>query len=449
MAVLDRSFCNEKWLDFFKNVKQRVLVSSMSDHAQLLIASDDIPKPRNIPFRLHSFWMENESFISVVEDAWRGQFGGDRIFILASKLKRVKGMLRPWVRSTFPNLNDELKKVRLVLKEVQDMIEVAGMKNKLFNKEANAKIALLKASQLHDKLWAEKAILGWIKDGDCNSKFCHLSVKLRRAKNQITTLRKEDCSWISDQSDIASYISQFYQRLHEASEIVVHSDLLESIPKVLEEDDVVDLEAAPSRDEIMLAVWDMDPPSSPDPDGFPGSFFRKCWPIVEDDFCRAVKKIFEAGQLPKGINNFFISFIPKVKEASSLDRFRPICMGNFFCKVLTKIMASRLQVLLPRLISDEQGAFHKGKIISANISMAFELSNMMHSVVRGGGMGLKLDVQKAFDSLSWDFLFTTLKKFSFSTSWISWVHQILVSSRVFVLVNGGPVGFFEVGCGLR
>ncbi|XP_042481873.1 uncharacterized protein LOC122062313 [Macadamia integrifolia] len=243
-AILDRSFYNEKWLDFLKNVKQRVLVSSASDHAPLLIASDDIPKPRNSPFRFHSFWMENESFISVVEDAWRDQFGGDPIFILASKLIRVKESLRPWTRSTFPNLNDELEKARLGLKEVQDMIDVA-----------------------------EKAKLRWIKEGDCNSKFFHLSVKLRRAKNQITTLRKENGSWVSNQSDIASYSSEFYQRFHEATETIIHNDLLENIPRVLEEDDVAVLEFVPSRDEIKQAVWDLDPASSPGPDGFPGSFF--------------------------------------------------------------------------------------------------------------------------------------------------------------------------------
>ncbi|XP_042515319.1 uncharacterized protein LOC122089682 [Macadamia integrifolia] len=270
-AVQDCTFCNEKRLDFFKNVKQLVLVSSASDHAPLLIASDDIPKPRNSPFRFHSFWMENESFISVVEDAWRSQFGGDPIFILASKLKRVKETLRPWARSTFSNLNDELEKVRLVLKEVQDMIDVAGMTNELFNKEADVKTTLLKASQLHDKMW----------------------------------------------------------RFHKASETVVPNDLLKNILRVLEEDDVAVLESVPSRDEINQAVWDLDPASSPGPDGFPGSFFRKCWPIVEDDFCRAVKKFFEAGQLPKGINNCFISLIPKVEGATSLDRFRPYVWGTF------------------------------------------------------------------------------------------------------------------------
>ncbi|XP_042495075.1 uncharacterized protein LOC122074314 [Macadamia integrifolia] len=415
VAVLDRSFCNGKWIDVFRNVKQRVLLSSVSDHAPLIVVSDDVQRPTNIPFRFHSFWMENDQFISVVEEAWKTSIGGNPIFVLAQKLKQVKENLKVWARANFPNLNDEVDKAKLELKKVQDMIEVAGMNDELFNREADAKTVLLKANQMYEKLWAEKAKLRWMKNGDCNSKIFHLSVKLRRLKNQITSLKKEDGTWVSDQQGISFYVSDFFEKFHEADEITVHNDLLENIPRVLEEEDVAGLEIVPSGDEIKQAVWDLDPVSSPGPDGFPGSFFRRCWTIVEGDFCRAVKKFFEEGRLPKGINNCFISLIPKVEGAASLDRFRPICMGNFYCKVISKILSSRLLVVLPKLISEEQGAFQQGKIISANISLASEMSNLMHSSVRGGGMGLKLDVQKA----------------------------------VSILVNGGPVGFFGVGRGLR
>ncbi|XP_042489716.1 uncharacterized protein LOC122069718 [Macadamia integrifolia] len=256
-----------------------------------------------------------------------------------------------------------------VLKSIQDSIEESGMSDDLFNKEDDAKTALLIASRRHEALWAEKAKLRWMKNGDCNSKLFHLSVKMRRARNQISALKREDG-------------------------IIEHHDLLDCIPKILSNEDVASLEATPSREEIKKAVWDMDPDSSLGPDGFPGKFFRKCWEIVETDFGKA-----------------YASFAG--------------------------------------LVSDEQGAFQKGKIISSNISLASKLENLMHSAMRGGGMGLKLDVQKAYDSLSWKFLFATLIKFGLSDKWISWIQLLLSSSTLFVLVNGGPEGFFPVGKGLR
>ncbi|XP_042515225.1 uncharacterized protein LOC122089557 [Macadamia integrifolia] len=226
-------------------------------------------------------------------------------------------------------------------------------------------------------------------------------------------------------------------------------ELLQVIPNEVNREDSSILEAIPAKEEIKKVVWGLDPDSSPGPDGFPGAFFIQCWEIVGDDFCGAVIAFFRGGKLPNGVNNSFVTLIPKVEGAISLDKFRPICMANFFCKVLSKIMAERLSCLLPRLVSDEQGAFQKGKIISSNIGLASELANLLHTSVRGGGMGIKIDVQKAYDTLSWDFLFAVLKKFGFSDVWLAWIHEILVSSRISVLLNGGPVGFFGVEKGAK
>ncbi|XP_042487621.1 uncharacterized protein LOC122067836 [Macadamia integrifolia] len=192
----------------------------------------------------------------------------------------------------------------------------------------------------------------------------------------------------------------FFEDFHGVTPGYDHYDLLDFIPCELDERDNDFLEAVPAIEEIKCAVWELDPDSSPGPDGFLRGLFRRCWEIVEWDFCRA-------------------------------------------------ILALRLSLFLPRLVSDEQGAFQKGKIISTNISLASELANLMFFAVRGGGMGIKLDVQKAYDSLSWDFLFATLSKFGFLAKWVQWIHQLLISSRMPVLANGEPVGYFGVGRGLR
>ncbi|XP_042509192.1 uncharacterized protein LOC122084834 [Macadamia integrifolia] len=74
---------------------------------------------------------------------------------------------------------------------------------------------------------------------------------------------------------------------------------------------------------------------------------------------------------------------------------------------------------------------------------------MMFSVTRGGGLGVKIDIQKAYDIVDWDFIFHVLRKFGFSKRWILWVHQMLVFAKISVLLNGGPIGYFGVERGLR
>ncbi|XP_043695628.1 uncharacterized protein LOC122646196 [Telopea speciosissima] len=124
-------------------------------------------------------------------------------------------------------------------------------------------------------------------------------------------------------------------------------------------------------------------------------------------------------------------------------------MGNFICKVLSKILALRLAGVHPHLISEEQREFQKEKVIFDNISLASKLTNLFHKVGRGGGVGLKIDIQKANDTLSWDFLLEVMMKFGFSEVWVRWMYRLLVTTCISVLVNGGPVGFFGVKRGLR
>ncbi|XP_042486819.1 uncharacterized protein LOC122067036 [Macadamia integrifolia] len=65
-ARLDISFFNAQWLDVFGDCGQKVLHRSISDHAPILFSSAAIPKPRNAPFRLHRFWMKEESFVDLM-----------------------------------------------------------------------------------------------------------------------------------------------------------------------------------------------------------------------------------------------------------------------------------------------------------------------------------------------------------------------------------------------
>ncbi|XP_042495013.1 uncharacterized protein LOC122074231 [Macadamia integrifolia] len=350
-----------------------------------------IPKPQNATFRIHRFWMEAESFDGLVREVWSWEVRGGPIGRLAHKLRAVKSALKGWARQRFPNLDVELKVATEEVEEVQRIIDQVGMFDELYSREVEAKTRLLKVVEMHEKLWVEKARYNWAKLGDRNSKFFHLSVKVCRIKNIIRSLKKQDGTVVSEPLQMVEYVSHFFENFHKVDHCIDHMELLQVIPNEVNMEDSSILEAIPDREEI--------------------------------------RKVVEG--------------------AVSLDKFFPICTANFFCKVLSKIMAERLSCFLPRLVSDEQGAFQKGKIISKNIVLASELANLLHTSIRGGGMGIKIDVQKAYDTLSWDFLFAVLKRFSFSDVWLAWIHEILVSSRILVLLNGGPVGFFRVEKGLR
>ncbi|XP_042484676.1 uncharacterized protein LOC122064959 [Macadamia integrifolia] len=318
------------------------------------------------------------------------------------------------------------------------------MSDQLFTMKADAKTALLKVQDNHEKLWVEKARIMWMNSGDRNSKIFYLSAKMRRNRNTIRSLKKQDGSIVEGQDNLGEYIAEFYEGFHKNAPTIDHLELLDSIPRVLQQVDIFHPDSLPGNAEIMKAVWELDPESSPSPDGFSEKIFRKCWCTVESDICNTVKAFFRTSRMPKGVNNNFLILIPKVDGAETPDKYRPLCMGNFFCKIISKVLAMRLERFLPRLISKEQGAFLKGKLIHDNISVTSELANLMYSATRGGGLGLKIDIRKAYDTISWSFLFKVMEKFGFSENWITWLHQLLASTKISVLVNGGPQGFFGV-----
>ncbi|XP_042493126.1 uncharacterized protein LOC122072786 [Macadamia integrifolia] len=290
------------------------------------------------------------------------------------------------------------------LEEVQHEIEVNGMDDQIFVCEADAKTRHLKAIESYDKLWVEKSRSRWRLQGDRCFKFFHITAKVRRIKNTIRVLKDGDGRILSEKNQLEGYVSYFYKSFLKRFTSSNHLDMLDCIPSVLTDIDRWRLDVMPSNAEITEAVWDLDPECSPRPDGLPGTFYRACWDIIYEDVCNVVRGFFSRNLMPYGMNNNFFVLIPKSEGAMSLDKFRALCMGNFFCKIVTKIMAMRLSIFLPRLISEEQGAFRKGKIIHSNISVASELSNMMFSTARGGGMSLKIYIQKAYDTISWDFV---------------------------------------------
>ncbi|XP_043705526.1 uncharacterized protein LOC122655395 [Telopea speciosissima] len=196
-------------------------------------------------------------------------------------------------------------------------------------------------------------------------------------------------------------------------------ELLNHVPTLISDEENKMLVAVPDAEEVKTAVFEMDPASAPGPDGFPG------------------------------VNNNFITLIPKVENARQVGHYLPICLGNFFFKIIPKIMATRLSLLLPKLISEEHGAFQQGKVITSSIGVASELTNMMASKCCGGTLGMKLDVQKVYDTLEWKFLFDVLGKIGFSHSWIGWIKEMMRSKKMSVLTNGGPVGYFGVERGLK
>jgi hypothetical protein len=117
--------------------------------------------------------------------------------------------------------------------------------------------------------------------------------------------------------------------------------------------------------------------------------------------------------------------------------------------LISKILANRLSLIAPKIISDHQKGFIRDRHISECICITSEAINLLDKKSFGGNLALKIDIRKAFDTLDWDFLLLVLKSFGFNQVFCNWIKNILNSAKLSLIINGKVTGFFNVTRGVR
>ena len=110
-------------------------------------------------------------------------------------------------------------------------------------------------------------------------------------------------------------------------------------------------------------------------------------------------------------------------------------------KIITKLLVSKLEKILHKLISPTQATFIPGRWIVENQIVVQE---MLHSFktrkVKSGLATIKIDLQKAYDRVNWNFLQAVLKNFGFDEKFVKWILECVSTVSFELLINGGKTG---------
>ena len=128
-------------------------------------------------------------------------------------------------------------------------------------------------------------------------------------------------------------------------------------------------------------------------------FFQKFWHIVGVDVTNVVLSILHSGHMLHKMNYTHIVLIPKNNEPLYMTDFQPISLENVVARIILKVIANRLKLILSNVISDAQSAFVPDRLITNNTTVAFEVLHRMRNKRSGknGQMVVKLDISKAYD----------------------------------------------------
>ncbi|KAL9673912.1 hypothetical protein QQ045_030175 [Rhodiola kirilowii] len=174
---------------------------------------------------------------------------------------------------------------------------------------------------------------------------------------------------------------------------------LQCLPSVITEAHNRVLTDPYAESEIKMALFQLYPYKAPGLDDFPTGFFQKFWSTIKLDFIAACLSILNDAVIPQGTNETLIVLIPKQCSASRMEEYRPISLTSVVAKTVAKLVVNRLQQILPEIISLEQSAFIKGRLITDNYLIAHEAAHFINNKRYGrkGFGSLKLDMSKAYD----------------------------------------------------
>ncbi|GJT70288.1 glycerophosphodiester phosphodiesterase GDPDL3 [Tanacetum coccineum] len=260
----------------------------------------------------------------------------------------------------------------------------------------------------------QKAKIKWAIEGDENSKYFHGIINNKFAQFRINGIYI-DGVWVTNPPQVTDNIFNFHKvKFHGTSFNRPH--FTSNLFKKLSRDEVSILDAPFTITEIKYAVWDCGGGKAPGPDGFTFKFIKQYWDTIRKDFTEMANKFEADGYIPRGCNSSFIALAHKNPDPLHIKDYRPISLIGCQYKIIAKVLANRLQ----------QATKHKERFFL-----------------------LKVDFEKAFDSIDWNFLDHRMMQMGFSHKWRTWIKGYLNSAYASVLVNGSPTKEFKIEKGLR
>lgn len=225
-----------------------------------------------------------------------------------------------------------------------------------------------------------------------------------------------DGAWIEEQAKVKEAARLFF--FHRFQEDDQHRPCLDSICfQTIGHHQNDMLSGRFQEEEVKDAVWGCGSEKSPGPDGINFKFIKRFWHLFKPDVLRFLDEFYVNGIFSRGCNASFIVLIPKVENPQALDEYRPVSLIECMYKIVAKLLANRLKKIMPLIINERQFAFIEGKHLLQSALIANEVAE---EAKRRQKLCIvfKVVYEKAYDSVSWEFLVYMLKRLGFCSEWI-------------------------------
>ncbi|KAK3205243.1 hypothetical protein Dsin_019289 [Dipteronia sinensis] len=202
------------------------------------------------------------------------------------------------------------------------------------------------------------------------------------------------------------------------------------------------------KDEVWETIRSCDGNKEPGPDGVNLKIVQSNWEVIQKGFMNFIWEFYNDSSIVKDLNNTFIALIPKRAKPETMLDFRFISLVGSMYKLLVKVLAYWVKKVMSSIIGEFQMVFVKDhQILDSFVVTAKIIHGWKND--RGGGLLVKLDFEKAYDSVDHEFLDSMMVDMGFEERWRRWIHDCISSPALSVLVNGSPTTQFGLERRLR
>ncbi|XP_056690367.1 uncharacterized protein [Spinacia oleracea] len=437
---LDRAWVNMHWLNLFPNSTVITLPREASDHNPIKLITENIGLQnhghQNV-FKMEPLWYAEPGFSTMVDENLNADNSD-----LVSKLNNISKTMSSWVKDNIENIFKKRKVLCARIMGIQRALEHKPTNKHLLdlNEDLSNELGLIYEQE--EAFWMARARTSWIENGDKNTSYFQKSVIIRRRRNKITSLRSEVGQDIQGK-DLVPHIVSYFSTLFTSEQTIPPCENHHYSNEI-------SIDHATNIEEVGRAVFDLGPLKAPGIDGLHAHFYQQHWGVLWKDLYKYVDNVLQTKTFPQSINDTTICIIPKTALPESIKQFRPISLCNASYKIVSKILVNRIRPLLKDIISPNQNSFLPGRGCEVNYIAASEILHSMKTKKgKFGWFALKIDLEKAYDRLEWNFIRFCLARKGFDRNSTDLILNCIASPATSIIVNGKPSPSFKTTRGIR
>uniref|UniRef100_A0A8C8E244 Reverse transcriptase domain-containing protein n=1 Tax=Oryzias sinensis TaxID=183150 RepID=A0A8C8E244_9TELE len=435
-----------------------IMPITISDHAPIVLKWDIDMTPTSRQWRLNASFLNDTDFITLIKkelryyldmnkspdtsplilwDCAKAYLRGSIISYATAKKRqklakqqqlenKIKELEHRHKQSAEPNLLTELSTTR---KELQELLSEKIEGNLRFAKQQ------------------------YYEHGNRASRLLAFKLKKQQSSNIVQKLKSGN-TFITKPKDIADTFATFYKELYQDVDTCPDESTIAQYLQNINVPELSDTVAKeldePVQDwEIKQVILSLKNNKSPGPDGFINEFYKHFSDVLTPLLLDAYRYAQENKTMAPSWSDATIVVIHKEgKDSTDCNSYRPLSMLNGDLRILTAILAKRLNKIITQIIHPDQTGFIAGRHYGNNLR---RLLNIISHQKEGKPVTtvISLDAQKAFDRVSWKYLILTLKRFKFGPKFVDWIRTLYASPQAAVKVNGFRSARFNLERGCR